>query len=97
MCNNVIYQLYHIVFICSKNNSIAEFEEIKQVNFVQKNNLRNPDGSLLLPLDVPDFNFRSALSLEKNLNDSNSFSYLYFNLASSQLLKISDEQSSNHS
>ena len=54
-----------------KNNSIAEFEEIKQVNFVQKNNLRNNDGSILLPLDVQDFNFRSALSIEKNLNNSN--------------------------
>ena len=54
-----------------KNNSIAEFEEIKQVNFVQKNNIRNQDGSLLFPLDVPDFNFRSALSIEQNLNNSN--------------------------
>ena len=54
-----------------KNNSIAEFEEIKQVNFIQKNYFRNEDGSTLLPLDVPDFNFRSALSIEKNLNNSN--------------------------
>ena len=54
-----------------KNNSIAEFEESKQVNFVQKNNFRKDDGTVLLPLDVQDFNFRAALSIEKNLNDSN--------------------------
>lgn len=52
-----------------KNNSIEEMYKKNSINFIQKSPYKSTAGNVET-LEVPEYNFRASLSIEKNFNDT---------------------------